>query len=162
MNADAFQRIANPPVMDDGRETRGGRPHQGGQQQGRQQRGRQPEAPVTDRLHPGVLKIMAGCFIVMMLAFWAVFRNSSEAAFMVVISAVYLAMYLGTPLVMLRVNQHHTPEAEHGSFADFLDHRMETATGTITGREVVLQACSIPVALALATIGICVVIATSP
>lgn len=138
---------------------------------GRREIDPQGEIRTTDELHPGVLGIMAGCFVIMMIAFWLTFKGSTEALFSVIVSAVYLAMYLGTPWAMLRMkkardaqdrlearsNHDGTPE----SFGEFLAGRMETATGTLTGWEAVAQACSIPVALMLVTIGICIVIATS-
>ncbi len=111
-----------------------------------------------DTLHPGVLAIIAGSFISIILSYWLVFRNSSEAAFMVVISAVYLTMYIGTPFVMYRVRQVHKPLEDLGNFRDFLNGKMHTATGPLTGWEATIQACCIPVALTLATIGICIVI----
>lgn len=127
------------------------------------------ETAVHDALHPGVLAIMSGCFGTMMLAFWLTFRGSTEALFSVMISLVYLAMYLGTPWVVLRCRAAHEVEGEQAlrgldldrgaGFGTFLRGRMHTATGPLTGWEVVAQACSIPFAVMIATIGICIVIA---
>lgn len=119
-------------------------------------------SPFFQHMHPGVLGIMAGCFVFMMVVFWLTFRGQSEATFMVVISAVYLAMYIGTPLVMKRTREAQYGAEQHETdFASFLQGRMDTFTGSLTGWEVLMQACSIPVALALATFGICVAIAMS-
>ncbi len=121
----------------------------------------------TDQLHPGVLAIMLGCFIVMMIAFWLTFRASTEAMFSVVVSGFYLAMYAGTPWVMRRVRETNSgvedasERKDPGTFGGFLAGRMETATGSLTGWEVVAQACSIPIGVMLATVGICFVIALS-
>lgn len=121
----------------------------------------------TDHLHPGVPAIMVGCFAIMMIAFWLTFRASTEAMFAVVVSGFYLAMYVGTPWVMRRVREANSDvedraeQKDPGSFGDFLAGRMETATGSLTGWEVVAQACSIPIGVMLATVGICFVIALS-
>jgi hypothetical protein len=119
----------------------------------------------TDHLHPGVPAIMVGCFGIMMIAFWLTFRASTEAMFAVVVSGFYLAMYVGTPWVMRRVREANSDvedtmeQKDPGTFGEFLAGRMETATGSLTGWEVVAQACSIPIGVMLATIGICFVIA---
>lgn len=126
----------------------------------------EPAIRIHDALHPGAYGLMFGCFGVMMLAFGLTFLGSPEALFSVTISAVYLVVYLGTPMVMLRVRAEHAereanPGSGERSFAQFLHDRVDTATGPLSGWEAVTQACGIPFAVMLATIGICIVIATT-
>jgi hypothetical protein len=119
-------------------------------------------APVYDNLPLAAYGIVAAAGGASMLAYWLTFMAQSEAAFMVVISTVYLVMYAGTPVVLARLGS-GLLRARHGgqaapSLADFLRGRMDTWTGSITGAAALVQVTLIPLGLAVATIGICVAV----
>ncbi|WP_430396921.1 hypothetical protein [Ferrovibrio sp.] len=123
---------------------------------------RRHNAPVYDNLPLAAYGIVAAAGGASMLAYWLTFMAQSEAAFMVVISTVYLVMYAGTPVVLARLGS-GLLRARHGgqaapSLADFLRGRMDTWTGSITGAAALVQVTLIPLGLAVATIGICVAV----
>ena len=103
-------------------------------------------------LHAGVFKAFAFINAGILGVFWLTFRGDSEALFMVAISAVYLAAYLGTPFLLSRVGGRIDP-AEHKLFAQFLEEPFETWTGVISGREALLQVVLVPVAILIAAVG---------
>lgn len=119
---------------------------------------------VHDSLPLGAFGLIAGAAGAMMLAYWLTFAAHAEAAFMVAISIVYVLMYAGTPWLMARIGGNMLRQRHGGRAApalgDFLDGVMDTATGPIGGRAALVQVAIIPVGLAVATIGICIVVAT--
>ena len=73
---------------------------------------------------------------------------------MVAVSTGYLLIYTGLPLLMLRFELRRLQP-----FSAFLSARIAIFSGTITGRDALLQVCLIPFMLMLATGGICAVLA---
>ncbi|MCA0422489.1 MAG: hypothetical protein LCH61_04050 [Proteobacteria bacterium] len=123
------------------------------------QRSQPARGDVTDRLHPAIIKIMVGCFVVMMVVFWLTLKASGEALFSIVISSFYLLMYCGAPWIMGRTgSKHGVDRGQARDLNEFLGSHMITATGELTGWEVLIQVCSIAASLMIATIGICIVI----
>ncbi len=116
-----------------------------------------PAAKLNTSLHPGVFKAFAAINASILGVFWWTFRGDGEALFMVAISAVYLAAYLGTPYVMTRIGNADAPQTT--PFLKFLNEPFETWTGVITGREALTQVLLIPTAILVATIGMGSIIA---
>lgn len=117
---------------------------------------------VYDSLPYAAFSIPAGAAGAMMLAYWLTFGAHAHAAFMVAISTVYVVMYIGTPYVMARIGEKMLRERHGGraapSLRDFLDGAIATWTGPMSGWSAMIQVTLIPVGLAFATIGICIVI----
>ncbi|MFC2953337.1 hypothetical protein ACFOOP_15480 [Marinicaulis aureus] len=111
-------------------------------------------------MHGGVFKSLALVYAALLAVFWLAFQGDREALFMVAISAVYLAAYMGTPFMLSRVGGRVDP-AEDKSFAAFLREPFETWTGIVTGREAMLQVLLIPMAILIAGCGMGVIIAVS-
>jgi|GEM_PF-1678814 len=110
-------------------------------------------------LHGGVFKTLALVNIATLGTFWLTFLGDAEALFMVAISSVYLAAYLGTPLVMNKVGEIDASQTK--PFHEFLAEPFETWTGIITGREAMLQVLMVPVAILVTAVGMGVIIANA-
>lgn len=108
------------------------------------------------KLHGGVIKIFFAIHVIMLLIMWMTFGHDTEAAFAIIVCAVYIAMYFGTPYVMLRAGGGDLVDDQ--SLSGFLAGTFETWTGRISGREAMIQVCLIPGAIALAMAGISIVI----
>lgn len=122
----------------------------------------QPEAPSDARpeslrlgpgadIHGGIYAIIGGAYAWMIFVLWLALNADGEAVFMIAISTFFLAMYAGIPAALTAIGR-NPPEYRsrlHSDFAEFLDRKFSTSTGTISGREAALQILSIPVILAL-------------
>ncbi len=108
-------------------------------------------------MHGGVFKALAGINAFILGVFWLTFQGDKEALFMVAISAVYLAAYMGTPYMMLRAGGKKRDDVM--PMGAFLDEPFETWTGVITGKEAALQVLLIPAAIAVAVSGMGLIIA---
>lgn len=108
------------------------------------------------RLHGQVVKMLAGINAFIIGAFWVIFQGDAEALFMVAIGGVYLIAYLGTPWAMARVGGLKLDEQK--SFGEFLREPFETWTGVITGRQAAIQVLLVPSAIALAVVGMGMII----
>jgi hypothetical protein len=85
----------------------------------------------------------AGLMGVAMLAL----GNGSRSAFALLVSAFYLAMFLGVPAVFLRVER---DSSRRPRLAEFLEKGMETATGRISGFGALVQMLIVPLLLTIA------------
>ncbi len=113
----------------------------------------------TSFIHTGVFKTLGVLFALQLVAFYAVFRSDAETVFIILICAFYLAMYLGTPLVMLRAGK--IKQVKDPGWSRFLDMPVKINTGIITGREALFQVCIVPAALAITVFGICIILAAT-
>ncbi|MCK5746945.1 MAG: hypothetical protein KAH44_12055 [Oricola sp.] len=111
-------------------------------------------------VHGGVFKALALIYASILGVFWLAFQGDREALFMVAISAVYLAAYMGTPFMLSRIGGRVDPVQEK-PLARFLEEPFETWTGVISGREAALQILLIPSALLIASAGMGLIIAAS-
>ncbi len=111
-------------------------------------------------LHGGVFKALALIYAGLLVIFWAAFQGDKEALFMVAISAVYLAAYMGTPFMLSRVGGRVDPVQEK-SLAAFLKEPFETWTGVMSGREAALQILLIPSAILIAGAGMALIVTMS-
>lgn len=122
-------------------------------------------APVYDTLPYAAFGIPVGAAGAMMLAYWLTFGAYAHAAFMVAISTVYVAMYIGTPYVMARLGETLLRERHGGRAAptlrEFLGGTIATWTGPMSGWSAMIQVTLIPVGLAFATIGICLAVSAA-
>lgn len=93
--------------------------------------------------------VLAGVFAALMLVAFATFWQSGEALFMVVISALYLAMYMGTPYLFYRINP-ALIDSKTTSFEKALKLKVGTYTGPLSGFEAMAQVLTVPIALLIA------------
>ena len=113
-------------------------------------------ASANKSMHSGVFKLFVVINTAILGVFWLTFSGDAEALFMVTIGVVYLAAYLGIPLILNRVGRIDPPQ--QGSFHRFLDAPFETWTGFITGRAALIQVILIPSAILVAVIGMGLII----
>ena len=118
-----------------------------------------PAPAPNQTLHSAVFKTLGAINAAILGVFWWTFRGDGEALFMVAVSAIYLAAYMGTPYVMNRAAK--IDGQQSGSFYNFLREPFETWTGVITGREALLQVILIPSAILIAVIGMSIIIGAS-
>lgn len=109
---------------------------------------------------PAVGHMIVASYAALLGAFGLVFLSSADVLFMIGVCAVYLAVYLGVPWVMLRVEAQHRPHAERG-FSDFLETGISTWTGRVSGTAALVQILTIPLALTLAVCGLGVILRLS-
>lgn len=109
-------------------------------------------------VHGGVFKMLALIYAALLGVFGLTFRGDGEALFMVAISAVYLAAYMGTPFMLSRIGGRVDPVQEK-PLARFLREPFETWTGVLSGREAALQILLIPSAILIAGAGMGLIIA---
>lgn len=110
-------------------------------------------------LHSAVFKTLGAVNAAILGVFWWTFRGDGEALFMIAVSAIYLAAYLGTPYIMNRAAKIDGQQTK--SYYHFLREPFETWTGVITGREALLQVILIPSAILIAVIGMSFIIGAS-
>lgn len=115
--------------------------------------GRMPRPDGSAGLHMAVYGVMVASFLIMMLAYFIMFWTVPEAVFMVTISAGFLCIYVCLPMVMLRFEF-----SKQQSLGAFIQQPFMISTGRISGGDAWLQICLIPLMLALAAIGLCLVI----
>ncbi|WP_425408582.1 hypothetical protein [Hyphococcus sp.] len=115
------------------------------------------EPRTNTSLHGGAFKALALINAAILGVFGLTFLHDGEALFMVAISAVYLAAYLGTPYVLSKVGG-RIDSAQEKPFEQFLGEPFETWTGVISGREALLQIMLVPAAILIAVTGMGVII----
>lgn len=110
------------------------------------------EAAVPDLPREIGLMIL-GSYGAIMAAFIALFMRSADAAMMVVISALYVTMYLSVPAIFLKT------ESRSGrlDMRTFMANGIETWTGHVGGRAALIQILSIPLTIACAVTAIGIV-----
>lgn len=110
-------------------------------------------ATLCEHIHSGVFIAMLLIYAWLFSVFLLVFRNSSEALFMVIISLLYTVIYFLVPCLMVRQSGHQLAIREH-TLGDWLAGRVKIATGIISTKQAAFQILLIPVALAAAATGI--------
>ncbi len=114
--------------------------------------------PKSAEVHDGVFRAFIGIFTAIMGVFFLAFQKDIDSLFAIGVCVVYGAMYFGTPFVLRRVSG---VRPHKHRWDVFLDAKMDTYTGWLTGREVLIQICTIPAALLLCVIGICVALSNA-
>ncbi len=112
-----------------------------------------PERLVPD-LPPVVGFMLVGAFAWIIAAYLITFWGDLQTLEMVVVDIVYVAVYLGVPWLILKLEPRTGPNP---TFAQFMRRGIETFTGHLTGAEALVQILTIPVALAVATTAMCLV-----
>ncbi|GJL91209.1 group III truncated hemoglobin [Hyphococcus sp.] len=108
-------------------------------------------APASD-IHPRVFACMFGAYAWMLFSLWLAVKSDREAVFVVAISTFFLAMYAGLPFALNALGRKYSNSGDNNNASDFgafLDKKISTYTGTLTGREVMIQITVIPILLAI-------------
>ena len=116
--------------------------------------GHMPSIPFAD-VHWGGHTLLLACWTLLIGAFWVGFGTELSSQFMVAISTVYMLMFFGTPLLIVRISQKAAWHRKHReTFATFLSKPFDTCTGALTGREALLQMALVPAGLIFGIAGI--------
>jgi hypothetical protein len=108
----------------------------------------QPAAP---QLPAAVGWLMLLAYAASMGTFLLFFGGSGPTAFVIAIGFFFLAVYAAVPFAFLRMQPRHGAQP---TWARFLDRGLDTWTGHLSGRQALFQIMAIPVALAIAVVGI--------
>jgi Flp pilus assembly protein TadB len=110
-----------------------------------------------DELPAGVGWMIVGSYVAILAAFGWAFLGAGDVQFNLGVCAVYLAMYLGVPWVLLKAETRGRAIARP-DLADFLNTGLSTWTGHVPGKAALAQILTIPVALVFAALGIGLII----
>lgn len=105
---------------------------------------------LNKRLHGAVYKTLGAMFFGIMSVWTITFWNSPTVLFNLGICFIYLAMYLGGPIMFARAKGEGISDEK--PLRKFLREPFDTNTGVITGAQAWVQICLIPGALLLCTI----------
>jgi hypothetical protein len=102
-------------------------------------------------VHPMVAKIAIGAAIWFLVATWLFFAWGRQVDFLIAIVILFFVFFLGLFLLTasFSAKDPRWPVRET-SFRNFLGSDVRIGSGTMRGRDVVIQIATIPVALALA------------
>ncbi|PLR23325.1 hypothetical protein SGCZBJ_16290 [Caulobacter zeae] len=118
----------------------------------------QAPEPSTPDLPKAVGWMIVGAYGAILGTFALSFLGDAEVGLMLGVCAVYLAVYLGVPAVILRME----PKVEtRPDLADFLREGLSTWTGRVSAGSALAQILTIPVALAVAAAGLGVIVRLS-
>jgi hypothetical protein len=107
--------------------------------------------PATPQLPSAVGWLMLLVYAALMGAFLLFFGGSGSTAFVIAIGLFFLVVYAAVPFVFLRMQARNPDQA---TWTRFLERGLETWTGHLSGRQALFQILAIPVALAIAVVGI--------
>lgn len=123
-------------------------------------------APRTHNL-PVVTEIPAGVQLVGVIgyagifgAMWVTF-GGYDAWFVLAISTFFAAVFFAVPAIMFRTAKSHGFSQPAPTMSDFLAGDLETWTGRIKGREALVQVAAVPIALALGSFALAVIVITA-
>jgi len=101
-------------------------------------------APAVPDMPAAVGWAIVAVYAAIIAAFALTMGKGGEASFMIAISALYVAIFLGVPRIFLAVegDTSHRP-----SWREFLSRGMDTQTGRMSGRAALVQIMIVPVLL---------------
>ncbi len=102
-----------------------------------------------DELPPAVYRTVIVAFAWMILAAWLAFGGATGTDLDLAVATVLCTVFLAIPVILRRTATNQLQKS-HRLAKQFLESRVDIATGTVSGTEVWLQVVLIPVALALA------------
>jgi hypothetical protein len=116
--------------------------------------------PAFRHMHPGVFIISMIGWFGLMIAYWLTFGAKMEDALILAVDTVFFAVFFSLPLVLMRLRGTASNNADKSSFADFLRGEIDTRTGRMSGMSALAQVAVLPVAIALGTMAIGIIIST--
>ena len=102
-----------------------------------------------DELPAAVYRTVVFAFVWMMLAAWLAFGSARGTDLDLAIATVLCTVFLGIPILLHRTARNRLQRTNQNS-KQFLESRVDIATGTMSGTEAWLEVILIPFALALA------------
>lgn len=114
-------------------------------------------------IHGGVFVLMTLAYAAILVAFWLAFSADLDTVFAIGVCAVYLAMYLGTPWALVRTGRRRAGKTDQParSWGEFLEDGLTTFNGWCSGRTALIQILLVPVAAAIASSAIALIIVVS-
>ncbi len=113
-----------------------------------------PEPELARGLPPQVFAVLTSLYGAMLLTLWVFFGTDTNAMIALGVGTVYFAMYFGVPFAMLRLSGDAANRSQPGSLRRFLDDKVDTYTGLVSGWVGIAQIMTIPVGLTGAFIAI--------
>jgi hypothetical protein len=102
-------------------------------------------------VHPGVAKVAIAATIWFLLATWLSFAWNRETDFVLVVVILFFAFFIGLFLLTASFSAKDVRwPVRETNFHDFLGSDVRIGSGTMPGRDVLIQIALLPVALALA------------
>jgi len=112
---------------------------------------RAPQREVTAEtgIHPIVVKIAVGAAVWFVVTSWLAFAWDAEIDYLLVIVTLFFAIFFTLFLLTASFSVHDSRwPVRQTSFREFLKSNIRIGSGTMSGREVLLEITLIPVALA--------------
>lgn len=119
----------------------------------------QPDVGQTG-VHPALIKAIAGLYGAIIVVFWISFGRG-EALLALGIVTILGTMFFGLLTGMTLAADAPDPERRSRSLAEFLNGRVITYTGWISGREAALQMLTLPVLLVATAVVLSIICAAS-
>lgn len=116
--------------------------------------------PAFRHMHSGVFVISMLGWFGFMIAYWLTFGTEMEGVLVLAVDTVFFAVFFSLPLVLMRLRRATSNDADKSSFAEFLRGEIDTYTGRMSGTSALAQVAVLPVAIALGTMAIGIVIST--
>ena len=102
-----------------------------------------PNRPANDELHPLVYRSIIGLTIWLVLSAWALFSRGEYEGLTLSIITLFFVILTGIPVLLwLTWRRNARPNEGHGyvpSFTEWSSHPFESWTGSVSGREAVMQ-----------------------
>jgi hypothetical protein len=108
-------------------------------------------APAQTSVHPVVIELAIGAALWFVAIVWLAFAKGVETDFLLVVITLFFAFFFGLFLLTASYGLHDPRwELPSTTFREFLTSRVSTATGTMRGRDVLIEIMVLPLSLALA------------
>jgi ABC-type amino acid transport system permease subunit len=104
----------------------------------------QSPAPAVPDMPVAIGKLIVGVYAGIIGAFALTMAKGGEASFMIAISGLYVAIFLGVPRLFLAVEG---DRSRRPSWSEFLSRGMETHTGHMSGAAALVQILIVPALL---------------
>lgn len=104
-------------------------------------------APINDRLHPALPRVLIGCILWTLVALAVVFGGDRYAALQIAVVAVFAAAFVGTPLILVQMERRHVPQSDDAapSLRDWLDQDFAAGDVAIRGWDAACMILCVPV-----------------
>jgi hypothetical protein len=103
------------------------------------------------RVHPVVAEIAVGAALWFLAMSWLDFARGREIDYLLVIATLFFVIFFGLFLLTASYTLHDPRwPVRETSFREFLRAKVGTATGTMSGRDVLIEIALVPVSLAFA------------
>jgi hypothetical protein len=108
-------------------------------------------APTETGVHPVVAEIAVGAALWFIAMAWLDFARGGEIDYLLGIATLFFVIFFGLFLLTASYTLHDPRwPVRETSFREFLRAKVGTATGTMSGRDVLIEIALVPVSLAFA------------